>query len=726
MRRETFSKAFNAFFQKIILFAEQKHLAVLAVSAVLLVFALFKLSTIKLELDLYDILDTSLKSSRNQWIMRQEFVDINSIFVSLYSNETLSQEDVCKIKRFAISYYNDSGELAKVVAPWNIRTPRKEQDKIWYRPYVQDPCLAPDSQPVHEEFSKFKDTPWDFFFRGKNPDQVSLEVVFKDSVGENGEKKFDVIAIDRFAKSLGAFVRTQTPKIKYHIFGHVSFRWHIMQTLKKDFIWNIAILVFFAVFFFLFLGTWRAGLYYVVILVFTELMLFGCMSWLGFPIDLMTNCLILMTSVAGVSDFLYVSSAQETHQHWIDSFKNVITPSFFTSFTTVCGFLSLGLSEIPLIARFGMAAAIGATFQWLATFVLLPAFLKAVPMKKHWVRPKAYLYINSEWFLKINRIAPNRFWTALLMALALIGAYGMTQLNVGDDILKNFPEEHAVTKAYQWLRNDKDWQGQLFLLIQPEVPQAEAVSLLQKISQLKAVAHLENPIEIENFLTHDLSPNDGSLVLREMSLGFLKRYRSLNDYLRAPIYTNSLALPVLRNLVSQVENICESRCALAGQTMVYLEYSDRISRTLIDSMGSSLLTVVLLVLGLAWLQGHKSSLSLTLSSIWSPLIMLGFLWWTQLPVTSMTAIFFAVIVGLTGDNAIQYLFASEDILEGAEKRASASLMQMILFCCCSLFFVMHTFVPMKILGLLFVVGFFMTYIGDLWVLRGLLLFSRKK
>jgi hypothetical protein len=95
-------------------------------------------------------------------------------------------------------------------------------------------------------------------------------------------------------------------------------------------------------------------------------------------------------------------------------------------------------------------------------------------------------------------------------------------------------------------------------------------------------------------------------------------------------------------------------------------------------------------------------------------------------VSSVTSIFFALIVGWTGDNAIQFLFAGEDLVTGAAERASASLMQTLLFCGSSLFLVFHTFIPMKLLGAMFVLGFFITYMGDLWILKGLLNFQRQK
>ncbi len=687
--------------------------------------AIYTLPELKMELDIYDILDPTLKSSAHQATMREEFEDINSIFVTLYSQSDLTHRDACLLKEFGRTYYNQSSDIKSITGPWTLRTPKLEEGKLWYFNILENPCIAPPELSFSRSMDRFKSTPWEFFYIGKKTNQISLEVAFASQQKSDGQKKFDVMAIERFVKSLDQFVREQIPKANYHIFGQVSFRWHILKIMQKDFIWNFAIIVFFIVFFYFFLGTWRSGFYYALTLIFTEVMIFGSMAVLGFPIDMMSNCLILMTSVAGVSDFLFVSSAQNPNENWEASFFTVATPSCFTSLTTVFGFLSLGLSEIPAISRFGYAAALGACFQWMGTFIVLPAFLKTFGMHKGWMGDVAKIQIKAPWFLKMNEFVPSRWLTALLVIIGLSGAIGFYYLNVGENVLRNFPSDHVVNKAYRWLQEDKDWQGQIFLVFNPSAQDSSVRNIVAKINALPNVATIENPLDVENFLTRDLKPQSlKNRVLTDLAIGPLKRYRSSAHYLRMPIYTRSFELNDLRALVKAAEELCGPHCWLAGQTVVYLEYSDRISQSLVDSMGASLITVVLLLLGLALLQGNSNYFALMISSIWGPLTMLGLFALFQVPVSSVTSIFFALIVGWTGDNAIQFLFAGEDLVAGAAERASASLMQTLLFCGSSLFLVFHTFIPMKLLGAMFVVGFFITYIGDLWILKGLLEFRK--
>lgn len=685
----------------------------------------FGLSHLKIELDIYDVFDPSLKSSTAQWMMRDEYGDTNSIFISLSSDKDITLGQACDLKNYVSKYVNTNADVSKIISPWGLRRPRTDPDgSIWYYTYLNDPCLEEPSLLIKNQWQNLDQTPWKFFFQGKSKNQLSFEVVFKDVKQKNGKKKFDVASIDKIVNSLKAYTSKAGPDLQMYVFGQVSIRWYIMEIMKKDSVWNAAMMVLFLLFFYAFLGTWRAGFYYGISLFFTEIFIFGIMGLIGYPVDIMSNCLFMMTAVAGISDFLFISSSQKAGEGWKKSFIEVATPSFFTSVTTILGFLSLSLSEIPAISRFGIAAGFGALFQWTSTYLIFPALLEVFKVKNGWVRSHPRQLLNAKWFTYINRIYPGKVLTSILVTLSIVSAFTFSKLNIGEDILTNFPESHPLRQAYSWLDKDKGWQGQVFLLFLPEVSDIESQEIIKKIKAQDVIAHVENPIELENFLAEEFKDSKRDMVLREMSNTTLKRYRSKGEYLRVPLYTNTLDVKQLQLFTTNVAETCGDKCFLAGQTMVYLEYSDRISKSLIESLFVSAITVGLLLLLLTWLQGSTAYLSLALSAIWGPLVMMGFLWVTQLPVTSMTSIFFALIVGWTGDNGIQYLFANKSILEGAEMRASATLMQTLIFCGCSVFLMVQTLTPMRILGVLFFIGFIATYIGDLWILKGLLNFKR--
>ncbi len=79
------------------------------------------------------------------------------------------------------------------------------------------------------------------------------------------------------------------------------------------------------------------------------------------------------------------------------------------------------------------------------------------------------------------------------------------------------------------------------------------------------------------------------------------------------------------------------------------------------------------------------------------------------------------MVGLAGDNAIQYLMTPDENMEvGIESRARASIMVTLVMIMASGLFLVQILRPMKILGMLFILGFTINLIGDLFGLKGLL------
>ena len=73
------------------------------------------------------------------------------------------------------------------------------------------------------------------------------------------------------------------------------------------------------------------------------------------------------------------------------------------------------------------------------------------------------------------------------------------------------------------------------------------------------------------------------------------------------------------------------------------------------------------------------------------------------------------------DNAIQYILVPDENLATAiEGRARASIIVSIVMILGSSVFILQSLLPMKILGGLFIFGFMINLLGDLWGLKGLL------
>jgi hypothetical protein len=94
----------------------------------------------------------------------------------------------------------------------------------------------------------------------------------------------------------------------------------------------------------------------------------------------------------------------------------------------------------------------------------------------------------------------------------------------------------------------------------------------------------------------------------------------------------------------------------------------------------------------------------------------------RIKVNFLTCIFASTLVGLTGDNAIQFLLSSgnESLLSGMSQRGKASIVCGSIMAVSSLVFLGSYFVPPRIFGALLSAGFLMSMVGDFWLLKALL------
>jgi predicted RND superfamily exporter protein len=164
-------------------------------------------------------------------------------------------------------------------------------------------------------------------------------------------------------------------------------------------------------------------------------------------------------------------------------------------------------------------------------------------------------------------------------------------------------------------------------------------------------------------------------------------------------------------------------CAANGESVVYAQYANRVVSTLFESLGLSLLLVGAVLVWLAVAFGVRRALpAMILSVFFSPLVVLGLLALFQFSVNFGTGVAASVLVGLTGDNAVQYLFASRGrrLKSGIDSRSGATVQITLLNIGASLLFLGLTPTPLKHLGILLAFGFASSLVGDLWLLRGLI------
>lgn len=122
----------------------------------------------------------------------------------------------------------------------------------------------------------------------------------------------------------------------------------------------------------------------------------GLMAWTGQPINLITEMLVPIMFVVGMSDIIHLTTkylqeikAGNSPTEAIQiTLKEIGFAILLTSITTAIGFGSLLISKVPPIRDFGLYAAIGVMFTWLISIIAIPNALL-------WLKPRTFLHASS-------------------------------------------------------------------------------------------------------------------------------------------------------------------------------------------------------------------------------------------------------------------------------------------------------------------------------------------
>lgn len=200
---------------------------------------------------------------------------------------------------------------------------------------------------------------------------------------------------------------------------------------------------------------WKDLIILLGVVVGTILPTMGLIALCQLPYNMVTVTLPTIIIALAVADALHmIHDFHREHRFHpaVEALKrtmrNIWKPAFWTSFTTVMGFLSLATSSVSPIFQLGIFASFGIMLAWVNTIFLVPQFLVRL-----WRRPKLDTKNASEkgdWAGSIHRITGKRKKVFLLsLALLVIPCIGILQIDVDTNYTEFFSQAAEITSAYQ-------------------------------------------------------------------------------------------------------------------------------------------------------------------------------------------------------------------------------------------------------------------------------------
>lgn len=677
------------------------------------IFFLVKLSSLTFTISLHEIVDKKLPGAKRLEQMKQLFHRGNSAYLIFHGkNSHLNEEDLREIY-LKISGYELNSDIIQVSSPYSIRTAQSDgPHKIWYYKLIDS--FAPS------ELKKINQTPWSNVFSNSSGTDLLVEIMYKDSVDGGRYGSFNPAPIG----DLLQLISTDFPEnsnISVEIQGSAPYSYYMFEGIKHNSNLNYATLIVILLMLRLIFRSFKGGIILLFNLVTSGIWIFGAMSVLGISINVLNSSIFMMLSVAGLEDFVFLSNIRSKYgKDWKSSFKEIIVPSFFTSLTTMVGFGSLYFTRIEIIQEFGIIAAAGALLEWIMMFVVTPALLCCIPGLRMWTKTSKGRFSKVTELLT-TRFIPRKIAISLLVIFPL-GTYSLFNLNTLDTPTNMLERTHAFVKGSDYLEKSRGWVGEISIVFNDRTNIKENNSIMNTVRSYPGVIKVEDPFSMIDFLAAGFDKSARDMVLRDLKgTNNYKRIFSSANEARSIVYVESAYNHKLTALLDKIKKLCRygDSCYPAGELVSYAEFSNNVMGALYRSLTSSLCLVGMVIIFLAYcFNKQKMAFKLLCSTFWGPFFMLVILWCFQVRINFLTCVFASVLIGLTGDNVIQFLFFKKgDIENGILRHAPASIMIALTMVMASLLFLGSAFVPPRYFGILLGIGIFASIIGDIWILE---------
>lgn len=672
------------------------------------------------------LINENFETTKSYKDLREKFEEGTPLLL-LHEN-SLNAKTVCSVRNWLSNLPKKEDHLLRSYSLFSLRkpvlqTPKDEFSRLTFPPLVEVNCYPSPFMDLKSSIG----SPWDGLIINQKTNSFLTELRFTEF---EGEKNFQSNIIPAIVQNIMEDYPNEL-KEKTLWVGQAAYQYFMKEGLKVNNALNGLLLLIVLALMRIFLGTWRSGFYFIGSLLICATLLFALMAASSSPLDVLNNSLFILLSVASLGDFIFLCHHQQKNNcSWQESFHTLLIPSFFTSLTTFLGFLSLKTSDLDIVQRLGTWAAISGVIEWLVIFSLLPALLVLRKNFKSFATTsptKALLSLN-----RLEKVNLSKPLLAIFLIIYLISPFSPQFFNINDNPTMLFPQSHPFYKGINKLENALGFSGEISLVwnrkasLKKDLSHME--SILLQIKDHPNVTKIESPKDLIEFTTAGFEEDIKNLILS--NLKDTSAYRKLihNESLRAKIFLSKTSLRDINEMRHYVETkLCnDKRCALSGALVAYAEFSQTVPKTLLTSLGTSLI-MVLFTLLILWLGRREAPLwPLLVSGFWGVAFILVLLAVSQFKLNFVTCVVLAILVGMTGDNAIHYLLGGNDINKGIEEKQGASILTTTIMSLCCVVFFFFSFQPPRVLGVLLILGLWGSLAGDLWFLKSLVKTSPRK
>lgn len=284
-------------------------------------------------------------------------------------------------------------------------------------------------------------------------DGKGLYILVKHEDQLNDQAAFELLSgIDSLLKT------NQTEAYKGgRIVGHTYYI-ELMERETLIFVGSSIVLI--VIFLIISFKSWYGVLIPFAIVASSVIWVIGFMGIIGIPLNLVLNIMptiLMVVGISGVVHFLskYLDKLREGYEKTEAlrlTIKQIGKALFFTSSTTIVGFLSLSTANIPAIVQFGIITAIGVAITLILALTVLPSIINLMRkprLKEVKVRGTIWEEKLHTFFTKVT----NGKWIILGISAVILGVsiYGTLQIKTNNYIMEDLKDDNPLKAGYDHL-----------------------------------------------------------------------------------------------------------------------------------------------------------------------------------------------------------------------------------------------------------------------------------
>src|SRR5581483_3019645 len=182
-----------------------------------------------------------------------------------------------------------------------------------------------------------------------------------------------------------------------------------------------------------------------------------------------------------------------------------------------------------------------------------------------------------------------------------------THLKADDDPTRVFPSRHPYIQGLRELRESKGWQSIAYLLTDRQHPIAqekldELAGALTRAPALEGnVSGFETARQTATWLDKDALLPRWIVDLDYKTSQHYKQLVDGHEVPRAALYVKNISVRNLQSLKAEIAKLCPAgECHAGGELIAYSDFATQVPKTLVDSMGLSMILVGIIVAFLAF------------------------------------------------------------------------------------------------------------------------------